>query len=494
MPAALKTELTELPESRVRLQVQVPPSEIDDRVQRKARELGAKLKIPGFRRGKVPPPIVIRRLGREAVLEETVRDTLASWYADAVESAGIVPVGDPQVDLGELPPQGQALEFSIEIGVLPKAELGSYKGLEVGRREPQVDEQLVRQEIDGMRERLARLESAERPAATGDFLVIDHEGELVGGQPAQGEGPKAQAQEAEDAAAAEALSGRDQLVELGAGRMPEELERALIGAGAGQERDVEVQFPESYGDSPLAGRTARLHVTVKEVKGKQLPALDDDFAIDAGFEDLDELRQDIHARLEEAERRRVEAEFREAALDAAVQQASVQAPPALVQARAKEMWERMLHSLSHRGLSREAYLSIDGRSEEDILAELAPDAERALKREAVITAVVAAEGISPNEQELQEALEPAARESQSTPEQLLAQLRKSGRLEELREDLAARRAIDLIAEHAEPIALELAQAREKLWTPESEAAAGPAAEGQAPEAGAAPAKLWTPDR
>jgi trigger factor len=490
VPAALKTELTELPESRVRLQVQVPPSEIDDRVQRKARELGAALKIPGFRRGKVPPPIVIRRLGREAVLEEAVRDTLASWYADAVESAGIVPVGDPQVDLGELPEQGKALEFSIEIGVLPKAELGSYKGLEVGRREPQVQEQLVQQEIDAMRERLARLETAERAAVTGDFLVIDHEGELAGGEPAEG----GQEPDAQAAAAAEALSGRDQLVELGAGRLPEELERALIGSGAGQERTVEVQFPDSYGDSPLAGHRAKLHVTVKEVKGKHLPSLDDDFAIDAGFEDLNELRQDIHARLEEAERRRVEAEFREAALDAAVQQASVQAPPALVQARASEMWERMLHSLSHRGLSREAYLSIDGRSEEDILAELAPDAERALKREAVITAVVAAEGISPSEQELQEALEPASRESESTPEQLLAQLRKSGRLDELREDLAARKAIDLIAEHAEPIALELAQAREKLWTPKNEAAEEPAEQAQAQEAGQAPAKLWTPDR
>jgi trigger factor len=488
----LKTELTELPESRVRLQVQVPPSEIDDRVQHKARELGAKLKIPGFRRGKVPPPIVIRRLGREAVLEEAVRDTLASWYADAVESAGIVPVGDPQVNLGELPGQGQALEFSIEIGVLPKAELGRYKGLEVGRREPQVEQELVQQEIDAMRERLARLETAERSAAAGDYLVIDHQGELLGGESAEGEEPEEP--DAHLAAAAEALSGRDQLVELGAGRLPEELERALIGASAGQERTVEVEFPEQYGDSPLAGRRAKLQVAVKEVKSKQLPTLDDDFAIDAGFDDLDELRQDIHARLEEAERRRVEAEFREAALDAAVQEATVDAPPALVQARAKEMWERMLHSLSHRGLSREAYLSIDGRSEEDILAELAPDAERALKREAVITAVVAKEGISPSEQELQEALEPASREGESTPEQLLEQLRRSGRLEELREDLAARKAIDLIAEHAESIPLGLAQAREKLWTPESEAAADSESEGQTQEAGQAPAKLWTPDR
>lgn len=458
MPAALKTELTELPESRVRLQVEVPPGELDDRIARKARELGASLRIPGFRRGKVPPPIVIRRLGREAVLEEAVRDTLSTWYADALESAGIVPVGDPQVDLGELPPQGEALEFSIEIGVLPKASLGQYKGLEVPRREPEVPEERVEAEIEAMRERLARLETAERASSSGDFLVIDHEGELVG------EGESEQA--GDEGATRQALSGRDQLVELGAGRLPEALERELIGASAGDQRTAQVDFPDDYGNSPLAGRKASLQVTVKEVKAKQLPELDDDLAIDAGFEDLAELRSDIRSRLEEAERRQVESEFREAALDAAVQAATVVAPPALVQARAKEMWERMVHSLSHRGISREAYLSIDGRSEEDILAELAPDAEQALKREAVITAVVEAEGITPSEQELEAALEPAAGEGQRSTAELLAELKKRGRLEELREDLAARAAIDFIAEHAEPITTELAQAREKLWTPD----------------------------
>lgn len=499
MPAALKTELTELPESRVRLQVEVPPSELDDRLQRKARELGASLRIPGFRRGKVPPPIVIRRLGRDAVLEEAVRDTLSTWYADAVESAGIVPVGDPQVALGDLPPQGQALELTIEIGVLPKAQLGQYKGLEVPRREAEVDEQRVEAEIEAMRERLARLETAERPAAAGDFLVIDHEGDLIAGGAAAGEseresgsaGEGGSASEGEpDEAAEQALTGRDQLVELGAARLPESLDAALLGAGAGEQRTVEVDFPEEYGSSPLAGRKASLRVTVKEVKDKQLPDLDDDFAIDAGFEDLQELREDIRSRIEEAERQRVDAEFREAALDAAVEAATVPTPEALVQARAKEMWERMLHTLSHRGISREAYMQIDGRSEAEVLAELAPDAERALKREAVITAVVEAEGISPSDQELQEAVEPASRERDRTPEQLLEDLRRAGRLEELREDLAARAAVDFLAEHAEPIAPDLAEAREKLWTPEGEGAKPASTE----EQDQADSGLWTPDR
>jgi trigger factor len=160
----LNTTVTELPESRVRVQVQVPPAEVQLRLERKARQLGREMKLPGFRRGKVPAPLVIQRVGRDAVLEEAVRDTLGSWYSDAIDAAGISPVGDPKLDLPDLPGEGAALEFSIEIGVLPTATLGQYRGLEVGRREVEVSEQELQQEIDGLRERLARLETVDRPA------------------------------------------------------------------------------------------------------------------------------------------------------------------------------------------------------------------------------------------------------------------------------------------------------------------------------------------
>src|SRR5581483_5816783 len=127
---AVKTTLTELGDSRVRLQVEVEPSEVEGRLEQRARALGRQLKLPGFRKGKVPAPLVIQRIGREAILEEAVRDTLPRWYSDAIATAGIVPVGDPTVDidLAHLPGAGESLEFSIEIGVLPKAELGEYKG------------------------------------------------------------------------------------------------------------------------------------------------------------------------------------------------------------------------------------------------------------------------------------------------------------------------------------------------------------------------------
>jgi trigger factor len=476
MPADLDTKVTELGDSRVRVQVQVPSGEVEGRLESKARQLGRDLRLPGFRRGKVPPQLVIQRMGRNTVLEEAVRDTLPSWYSEAIEAAGIVPVGDPHVDLGELPEKGDPLEFSVEIGVLPTATLGEYRGLEVARREPEVDAERVEAEVEALRERLARLDTVDRAAAQGDFVVVDYVGSLVG-----------EDGQAQPFAGGE---GRDQLIELGKGELIPGFEEGIVGARAGETRAVEVTFPPDYGAAELAGQPATFEVAVKEVKQKQLPALDDDLAIDAGFDDLDELRADIGTRLRDADEERVEAEFRQAALDAAVAASQVDVTGDLVAARAREMWERTLHSLSHRGVSREAYLRILGRSEEDLLAELAPQAEQALRREAVITAIVAAEGIEPGEEDLIEVLTPTAEREGVEPATLLSDLAAAGRLDDVREDLAARRAIDLVADSATPIAPEQAQAREQLWTPEK----GAREQDETPGATTPPGRLWTPGR
>jgi trigger factor len=207
-----------------------------------------------------------------------------------------------------------------------------------------------------------------------------------------------------------------------------------------------------------------------------------------GFDSVEELTEDIRTRLSDADAKRVDAEFREATLDAAVAAAHVDTPEALVKAKSREMWDRMLHSLSHRGISREAYLKITGREEDDMVAELASEAAQSLRREAVIVAIVAAEAIHPSEEDLLEVISPTAERERIEPQKLLEELRESGRLEDIREDLAARQAVELIASQAKPIPLEQAQAREKLWTPESEQQQGEEA------AEAAAARLWTPDR
>jgi trigger factor len=380
-------------------------------------------------------------------------------------------VGDPTLDLGDLPDEGQPLTFSIEIGVRPKAQLGEYKGLEVGRREPDVPDEEIDRQVDELRDRLASLETAEdEPAQDGDFVVVDLNG-TVDGEPVEGG------------------EGRDELVEVGSGRLPEEMEKALAGMKAGDTQSVDISFPDDHRAEQLQGKTATFEMNVKEVKRKQLPELDDDFAGDAaGFDTLDELRADIREKLTEAETQAIDGEYREAALDAAVAEAQIDVPEGLIEARARELWEQLSATLARQGISPEAYQQISGKTEEEMIEEAKPDADRALRREAVLAAVVEAESIEPSDEDLLEALAHSAEHENTTPEKLLERLRDAGRLETLRRDIASRQAVDVLADSAKPIPLEQAEAREKLWTPGKDDPEG-APEGKA---GEKPGKLWTP--
>jgi trigger factor len=462
MAATVSTTVTELPESRVRVQAEVPAAEVERRLAQAARQLGRNLRVPGFRTGKVPPPVIIQRVGRDAVLDEAVRGSLPSWYSAAIDAAHIVPVGEPDLDLAELPREGESLKFTIEIGVRPPATLGQYEGLEVGRREPEVSEDTIDAEVEALRERTAKLETADRPAQKGDYVVMDFLGTIDGEPFAGGE-------------------GRDQMVELGSGRLVPGFEDQLEGASAGEEPTVTISFPGDYGAPELAGREAEFAVTIKEVKAKELPELDDDLAAEAGFDTLEELREDIRARLAERETAQIDAEFREAALDSAVANATIDVPDALVDARAHELWDQMVHTLAHQGIPKETYLKIAGKSEDEVVAENRESAERDLRREAVLAAVVEAEGIEPSEEEVLAQVERVAAANDTSPKKLLERLRSSGRLDSLKAELAQRAAVDRIADSANAIPIEQAQAREKLWTPGAER-----------EGKAAPSGLWTP--
>jgi trigger factor len=459
--ASLKTSVTELPESRVRVQAEVPAEEVERRVQQAARKLGGQMRVPGFRKGKVPPTVVIRRLGRQAVLDEALRTSLGGWYVDAIDGAGIAPVGDPDLDVGAMPAQGEPLAFSIEIGVRPRARLGTYKGLEVGRREPAVADSAIDAEVELLRDRLATLETVERPARGGDHVVIDYVGRVDGGPFEGGE-------------------GRDQLIELGSHRLLPRFEEQLEGAAPGDERTVQVTFPDEF-PGPLAGKHAEFEVAVSEVKAKRLPEVDDEFATEAGgFDSVAELREDIASRLREADEAAIEREFEEAVVQAATDEAKVDLPDKLVHARAHELVEQTLSALARQGISKEAYLKIAGKDEESLAHDAEPDAATALRREAVLAAIVETEHIEPSNEQLLEALRPTAERDGSDPEALLTQLRTAGRLEALREDVASRQAVELLVREAKPISVEQAKAREKLWTPGREEAAEGAGQ------------LWTP--
>jgi trigger factor len=400
--------------------------------------------------------VVLQRVGREAVLDEAVRRALPAWYEEALSEAHLATVGDPRLDIGDLPEQGSPLAFSIEVGIRPPAKLGEYRGLEVGRREPEVTDEQVQEEVDRRRESLAALETVERAADNGDFVVIDFLGR-IDGEPFEGG------------------EGRGYLLELGSGRFIPGFEEQLAGASAGDERDVEVTFPEDYGADEVAGKTAVFSVTVKEVKEKRLPELDDDFAGEAGgFDSLDELRSDVETKLRQAEERVIEQEFRQAAVDAAVANAQVDLPHDLVHSKAHEMWHETAHRLQHQGVDPARYLQLVNKTEEDLVVEAEPEAEQALKREAVLAAIVDDAGIEVPDEEAFEALsDVASRSSENVDEDALRRsferAKEEGRDDVLREDIAMRKAVDLLVESSKPIPAEQAEAREKLWTPEKEA-------------------------
>jgi trigger factor len=481
MPA-LKTNVTELPESRVRVEAEVPAEEVERRLQQAARKLGGQMRVPGFRKGKVPPPVVIRQLGRETVLDEALRTSLGSWYVEAIDGAGIAPIGEPDLDVGDLPGQGEPLAFSIEIGVRPQAKLGQYKGLEVGRREPAVEDSAVDEQIEALRDRLATLDTVERPAESGDHVVVDYVGKV-------------------DDVPFDGGEGRDQLIELGSGRLIPGFEEQLTGVSAGDERQVKVTFPEEY-PNDLGGKDAIFDVTVHEVKAKRLPELDDDFASEGSeFDTLSELREDIATKLSEGEERAIEREYEEAVLQAAADEAQVELPDPLIHARAHELIEQTLGALARQGINKDTYLQITGKNEEELAHDAEPDAASALRREAVLAAVVEAEQIEPSDEELVEALAPAAERDGSDPAELVEQLREAGRLDTLREDVANRQALELLVSEAKPISVAQAQARDKLWTPgKDKDPSGAAGRGDAGRAGSDPAgpagsgsgQIWTP--
>jgi trigger factor len=464
---AVKTTTTELDRSRVRVDVEVEPDAVERELTATAKELAREMKMPGFRKGKVPAEVVMRQLGREAVLDQALRRALPAWYEEAVTEARVATVGDPKIDLTDLPQKGDPLAFTIEVGVRPAAQLGEYRGVEAGRREAEATDEEVEGELEAQREALASLENVDRPAAKGDFVVLDFVGR-VDGEPFEGG------------------DARGYLLELGSERLIPGFEAQLEGATAGETREVRVTFPDDYGAEHLAGKEAVFESEVKEVKEKRLPELDDDFAADAGgFDSLDEMRAEIASKIGEVKEQQLDAEFRENVVDAAAANATIDLPNELVEAKAREMWQRAARGLAQRGIPPDQYLQMTGRSEDELVEDAKPDAEKALRREAVLAAVVDAEGIEVSDDELLDALRTAATAADGTQptdddlQKTLERAREQGRDELLREDIAMRKAVDLLAEHAKPIPIEQAEARDKLWTPEKEAAEKKS-------------KLWTP--
>ena len=319
--AFVKTKVEELPESRVRLDVEVPEEDVAHAFEHAASDMAESLRVPGFRSGKAPVPVVIARVGREAVWQEALRGHLDSWFWSAAETSGIHPVASPEVEFEDLPDDGGTFKFSATVAVMPKPEVADWTTLEVPFAEAEVPAEAVAAELDRLRETVAELAPVDgRPVQEGDTVVLDILGE---GVPPQ----------------------RDYVTEVGADRLVNEIDDALPGMKRGDTKSVEIQGAES----PLS-----VDVTVKEVKEKVLPEIDDELARSASeFETLEELRSEIESRLLEQLTEELEIRFREAAVDALANASEVETVEPLVERRTAELWSGIARSLQMRGISTE---------------------------------------------------------------------------------------------------------------------------------------------
>ena len=433
----MQAQVEELPENRVRLTVQVPSHDVHHAVEHAANDLAETAKIPGFRKGKVPRQVLVQKLGRERVMNEAIDSHIGGWFWNAAARSRVRPIEQPQYDY-ELPASDdQDWEFTATVGVQPKPEVADWTKLEVGAIEPEVPEELVQGELDALRATVAELVPVEgRPVAPDDTVIVD----LVS--------PKGETR-------------RDYVVELGRGAVVEEIEQGIPGMNAGETKEIEFEL----GD----GTKQNVTVTVKEIKEKVLPPADDDLARAASeFETLDELRNDIDARLRGQIEEEIEAQFRSDVADALVGASKVDASGPLVEARTRELLRGLARQVEARGVPLETYLSMTGQNPDELVARLRDEATRSVARELVLEAAADKLDIQVPDEEIETLVREQAELVGDDADETMSQLRDTGRIETLREDLRLRNALDRVALEVKRIPKELAEARDAIWTPEKE--------------------------
>jgi trigger factor len=432
----VKTEVSPAAENEVVLSVEVSQEAVASMYERTLTRLSREIQIPGFRKGRVPRDIVVSRLGEDYVQGETLNDALPHWYDEALKEAAVDAVSMPQLELGEFD-HTAAFSFKATVQVRPTPVLGEYKGLEVPRREEEVTDGQVEAQLAMLQERFASLQPVEdRPVQQGDFVLMDLAGSKEG-EPIEG------------------AQANDYMAQIGRGNLIPGFEEALEGVASGEKKSFDVTFPDDYHAEELQGTPATFDVTVKEIKEKVVPGLDDQFATEASeFESIDELRADVRGRLETAAASAVEQEFRARALDAAVERATVSVPSAMVDEQAHHLLHELEEDIGERGLTMDSYLAVLQKTREEVEEELRPRAEHIIKRRLVLEAVVQAEGLEVSDDEVRERIKVDAEILGRDPSQLVLDVYKSGRHEQLREELLMAKAIDLIAESAVPVPLE----------------------------------------
>jgi trigger factor len=419
----VKTDVEELSPTRVRLSVEVPFDELKPSLDKAYREVGRQVRIPGFRPGRVPPPVIDRRVGRDVVLSQAVNDAIPDLYAKAIADGDVSVLGQPEVEITNLD-DGKELTFTAVVDIRPKFELPDLSSLHVTVDDTLVTPDEVAERLAMLQDRFASLKGVQRPVADGDHVSIDLSAS-VDGQPV------------EDAQA----SGLSYPV--GSESLLDGLDQALIGMSAGES----ATFSTELAGGELAGQQADVTVTVHSVKAKEVPGLDDDFAQMASeFDTLGELRADTRAQLERDKAMRQVVQARDLALDAVLDQVDIPLPEGVVAEEARHNRESIENQLSRAGASLDGYLEMTNQTEEQFEADIEQRAQRAVKVSLVLDQLARSEELGVDQAELSAYVTRQAQQMGVPPDRLAQQLADNNQLSFAAAEVLRGKATNLIAE------------------------------------------------
>lgn len=424
----MSVKVETLEKNMVKLIFEVPAEELEKAMQSAYQKNKNRFNIPGFRKGKTPRAMIEKMYGKGIFLEDAVNDLLPGAYENAVKESGLEIVSQPEIGFDQVEP-GKDLIITATAAKKPEVTLGEYKGIEVAKADISVTEDEVMEEVNKEADKNATLVSVERPVEKDDQTVIDFEGFV-------------------DGEAFEGGKGEDYPLTIGSGSFIPGFEDQLIGAKIGEETEVNVTFPEEYHAKDLAGKAAVFKVTVKEIKVKELPEIDDEFAGEVSeFETLDEYKADVKEKIRERKEKAAKTEKENTIVDKVIENASMEIPEAMVDTEARSMYNDFARRMTGQGLTMETYLQYTGQTESAMLEEMKPQALKRIQTRLVLEAVAAAENITASEEDVEKEMNEMAAAYGMDVEKLKSYM-SDNENEAMAKDIAVQKAVDFLVEAA----------------------------------------------
>ena len=422
----MSVQVEKLEHNMAKLTIEVEAAEFDAATKRAYNKKKSSFNLPGFRKGKVPMNVIEKTYGAGVFYEDAANDIMPKAYADALDETGIDVVSRPEIDVTKIG-KGESFIFTATVAIKPEVTLGQYKGLEVQKESVEVTDEEVEAELKKAQEQNAREITVEdRPVKEGDVITLDYAG-TIDGVPFDGG------------------TATSQKLEIGSHSFIDTFEDQLVGLNIGDEKDVEVTFPEEYHAPDLAGKPASFHVKVLGITEKQLPEIDDDFAQDTTeFDSLEEYKADVRAKLEQSKEERAKSEMENVLVEKAVEGAAMDIPDAMIDSQVEQMIDEFKQRVTYQGISFEQYLQFTGQNPEAFQESMRPEAVKRIQSSLVLEAIVAAENIEATDEDLNKEMEKMASMYQMDVEQIASFIQDEQK-ENMKKDIAIQKAVEFLA-------------------------------------------------